>query len=139
MESTNGMKLIFTRHAEEQIEAKGFDKNFIVSEFPNVAEDKISPNKKFEGQFRVVVGNVCLVGAPMYGMFRVFTLYEDGVMTPPRPDQMNTIEGQRYAHLYEKMQREKNRTANNGNMKRKNEYWPRVHERRSEIGHRLIK
>lgn len=135
MKNTEGLTLSFSKHAQDQMEAKEFDKNTIVEGFAKVTESNISPNKKFEGQFRVVVDNVCLVGKPMGNTFRVFTLYEDGVMTPPREDQMDTPEGKAYAKLYNKAKRR----ANGGPVRRTNEYWPRVHKRNGEMGHTLIK
>jgi len=135
VKNTNGLTLSFSKHAREQMEAKGFVENELRDGFTKVTEKNISPNRKFEGQFRVVVGNVCLVGKPMGREFKVFTMYEDGVMTPPRKDQLDTPEGRAYAKLYEQAKRK----AKGGQVRRSNEYWPRVHERRSDAGHTLIK
>ncbi|AZU97271.1 hypothetical protein SEA_GILSON_226 [Streptomyces phage Gilson] len=121
MESTEGYKLAFTKHAEDQLEKKrvGFLRAREAFENP----DKVYPNKKYAGQFRVVGNGICLIGRPMGNTFKVFTVYEDGVMTPPRPDQLETEEGRAYAELYEKAQRNKGRVARN------NEYYPRAKKR----------
>lgn len=131
MESTEGYSLRLTRHASQQMEAKGFDLETVEYTFGN--PENIYPNKKFAGQFRVTGHGVCLIGKPMGGEFLVFTIYEDGVMTPPRPDQLDTPEGRAYAERYEKALASKN-------VRRNGEYWPRVHERnKSDMRHKLIK
>ena len=134
MKDTKGLTLRFTKHAREQMEAKGFTESALREAFSNAtaADNKIYPNKKYPGQFRVIAGKACLTGKPTGDTFLVFTMYEDGVMTPPREDQKNTPEGQAYARKYAKAKAA-------GRTKRKNEYWPRVHERNSEMGHTLIK
>lgn len=116
MESTEGFKLAFTMHAQQQLDSKGISLELAESAFEN--PDKIYPNKKYVGQFRVTGNGICLIGKPMNGTFKVFTVYEDGVMTPPRPDQLLTEEGRKYAELYEKAQR-------SNTVKRGNEYYPR--------------
>lgn len=130
MESTEGYSLRLTEHARKQIEAKGFTESDVEFAFSNF--EKLYPNKKFEGQWRVVGKGLCLVGKPQGKMFTIFTIYEDGVMTPPRPDQLLTPEGKRYARLYNKAQR-------TGKARRQGEYWPRVHARTSDVGHSHIK
>lgn len=132
MESTEGYTMRLTAHARQQMEAKKFDKEIVEYTFVNPA--KVYPNRKFAGQFRVTGNGICLVGEPMRdGTFLVFTMYEDGVMTPPREDQKDTPEGQEYVALY-------NKALESGRVKRTNEYWPRIHERNdSEMGHTLIR
>jgi hypothetical protein len=117
MDSTAGFKLRATAHATQQILAKGFQISRIQDVFDN--PDKVYANKRFEGQYRVTGGGLCLVGKPVDGVFTLITVYEDGVMTPPRPEQLDTPEGRAYARLY-------NRGA-----KRQNEYRPRVNVRNS--------
>lgn len=129
MESTEGMNLRLTAHAKTQMEAKGFSQELLDMTFGS--PENVYPNRKFAGQFRIVGNGVCIIGKPMGDTFLAFTVYEDGVMTPPRADQLQTEEGQRYAKLYEK-------AVATGRVKRSNEYWPRVHKR-SEMGHTLIK
>jgi hypothetical protein len=122
MESTEGYKLEFTVHANEQLKNKGIDLDRAQEAFDNPA--RIYPNKKYVGQFRVVGAGICLIGKPGNGIFRVFTVYEDGVMTPPRPEQLLTEEGRRYAKIYE-------RALLNGKATRQNEYYPRTKERKN--------
>lgn len=129
MESTEGYTLKLTAHARKQMEAKGFDAESV--EYTFNTPEKIYPNKKFAGQFRVIGSGICLVGQPMKDVFLVFTMYEDGVMTPPRPDQLDTPEGKAYAALYEK-------AVKSGRVMRDNEYWPRVHQREGDMRHKLI-
>jgi len=112
------------------MEAKNFTEEDVEFAFRN--NEKLYPNKKFEGQFRVVGKGICLIGKPVKDVFLIFTIYEDGIMTPPRPDQLLTAEGQQYAKLYE-------RAVATGRVRRSNEYWPRVHARSSDSGHTLIK
>ena len=130
MESTEGYSLRLTAHARQQIEAKGFNEDSVNEMFS--APEKVYPNKKFVGQFRVTGNGICLIGKPTGKDFLVFTVYEDGVMTPPRPDQLDTPEGKAYAALYSAAKR-------SGKGKRSGEYWPRVHQRKSDVGHAHIK
>lgn len=135
MENTNGLTLRFTKHAREQMEAKGFKEDVLREDFSAATADdnKIYPNKKYPGQFRVIAGKACLTGKPTgNGVFLVFTMYEDGVLTPPRADQMNTPQGQAYAKRYAKAKA-------SGRTRRENEYWPRVHKRNGDMSHTLIK
>lgn len=131
MESTEGLELKLTAHANEQMKKKNVDLERVQAAF--VSPEKLYPNKKYAGQFRVVGNGLCLVGKPQGKEFVVFTIYEDGVMTPPRPDQLNTPEGKAYAELY-------NRAQRTGKVRRQNEYWPRAHKRASsDIRHTRIK
>lgn len=120
----------FTEHAKEQMEKKNFKLEDIEEMFTKPA--RVYPNKKFEGQFRVAGKGICLVGAVFGSEFRVITMYEDNVMTPPRADQLDNAEGQDYAKRYEAAKAGKR-------VRRKNEYWGRVHQRNGEMGHTLIK
>lgn len=136
MESTEGMKLWLSRHAREQIITKFGDAGLERAEETFSNPDKIYPNKSYEGQFRVVGEGLCLIGKPTDDgkYFRVFTAYEDGVLTPPREDQLETEAGQRYAELYEA-------ALKKGRVERTNEYYPRVKERKrgSDIPHAYIR
>lgn len=127
MKSTEGMSLRLTTHAKRQMEAKGFSSEDVESVFNSPS--RVYPNKKFEGQFRVAGKGICLIGKPEGNMFLVLTAYEDGVMTPPRRDQLDTPEGKAYAKLYE----EAKRRSNGKKVRRENEYWPRVHQRHNDI------
>ena len=131
MESTKGYKLVFSQHARNQLSTKNLDVARAEGAFEN--PENIYPNKKYEGQFRIVGNGLCLVGLPMGNIFKVFTVYEDGVMTPPRPDQLLTEEGRKYALLYE-------RAKAGGSVKRANEYYPRTKSRkRSDISRTYTK
>lgn len=122
MESTKGYKLAFSKHAYDQLIKKsvGIERATEAFETP----DKVYPNRKYEGQFRVVGNGICLIGRPMGGTFKVFTVYEDGVLTPPRPDQLGTPDGDAYAELYKQAQK-------SGRVARQNEYYPRAKKRKS--------
>lgn len=137
MESTEGYKLALSKHAREQLIKKTGTVGITRAEQAFEAPDKIYPNKKYQGQFRIVGKGLCLIGRPTAnGLFRVFTVYEDGVMTPPRPDQLLTEEGRAYAELYRKAQQ------NNGKAARNNEYYPRAKKRRqasSDVRHTYIR
>lgn len=112
METTRGYLLKMTDHALRQIKEKGFtpDKVTAVFESPK----KLYKNGKYEGQYRVTGGGLCLVGKPKGRTFTLITVYEDGKMTPPRKDQLDTPEGRAYAERY------------NAGKARENEYMPRV-------------
>jgi hypothetical protein len=116
MQTTEGFRIHATDHALKQILEKGFPVERIQETFQ--APEKIYRNGKYEGQFRVTGNGLCLVGKPKGTTFTLITVYEDGVLTPPRPDQLETPEGQEYARRYAEGQA------------RKNEYMPRVLSRR---------
>jgi len=113
MESTKGFRLRATHHAIKQIFEKKFSLDRIQRVFDNPV--KLYKNGKYEGQYRVTGEGLCLVGKPnANGIFTLITVYEDGVMTPPRPDQLETEEGRAYAERYKRGQA------------RQNEYMPRT-------------
>jgi hypothetical protein len=116
MESTRGYLLKATDHALKQILEKGFSINKITAVFEN--PKKLYRNGKYEGQYRITGGGICLVGKPKGRTFTLITVYEDGKMTPPRPDQLETPEGRAYAERYAKGQA------------RENEYAPRAIQRK---------
>lgn len=118
MISTVGFKLNTTEHARAQIVSKGLSVADVEAAF--AAPEKVYPNKKFAGQYRVVGKGICLVGKPSNGTFTLITVYEDGKMTPPRPEQLNTPEGRAYAERYAKQEA------------RVNEYYPRIASRRAK-------
>jgi hypothetical protein len=116
MQSTEGFRLHATDHALKQILQKGFAVEKIREVFENPV--KLYKNGKYEGQYRVTGNGICLVGKPKGNTFTLITVYEDGVMTPPRPDQLDTPEGKAYAERYAK------------GKARNNEYAPRAIARR---------
>ncbi len=117
MQTTEGFRLHATDHALRQILEKGFEIEKIRETFQNPS--KLYKNGKYAGQFRVTGNGLCLVGKPKGNTFTLITVYEDGVMTPPRADQLDTPEGKAYAERYAKG------TA------RVNEYAPRAIARRN--------
>lgn len=112
MQSTAGFRLHATDHALMQILQKGFAVEKIRQVFENPV--KLYKNGKYEGQFRITGDGLCLVGKPKGNTFTLITVYEDGILTPPRPDQLKTPEGQEYARRYER------------GLARNNEYAPRA-------------
>ncbi|AVD99401.1 hypothetical protein SEA_BILLNYE_230 [Streptomyces phage BillNye] len=112
MDSTRGLRLHATDHALKQILQKGFAVEKIRETFENPV--KLYKNGKYEGQYRVTGNGICLVGKPKGNTFTLITVYEDGVMTPPRPDQLETEEGRAYAERYAE------------GLARDNEYMPRA-------------
>lgn len=101
-----------SQHAETQIEQKGFDREMIKKTF--MYPQRLYPSKSHLGQYRITGNGLCLVGQPdiiiengknakdQTGTFSVITIYSDQVLTPPRPDQLSTPEGKRYAERFEK-------------------------------------
>ncbi len=116
MQSTEGFRLHATDHALNQIIQKGFEVEEIREVFNNPV--KLYRNGKYEGQYRVTGNGICLVGKPKGNVFTLITVYEDGVMTPPRPDQLDTPEGKAYAERYKR------------GKARNNEYAPRAIQRK---------
>lgn len=103
MKTTTGMKLTMTRHACKQAALKGFTAEQIQACFN--APSRVYPSGSHPGQFRIANNDICLVGVPVSdNEFRAITLYVNGTLTPPRADQMNTVEGKRYAERYAKGQ-----------------------------------
>ncbi|QBZ72483.1 hypothetical protein SEA_CIRCINUS_230 [Streptomyces phage Circinus] len=116
MDSTRGLRLHATDHALQQILQKGFAVEAIREVFENPV--KLYKNGRYEGQYRITGNGICLVGKPKGNTFTLITVYEDGKMTPPRPDQLKTPEGQEYARRFAE------------GKARNNEYAPRAIARR---------
>lgn len=92
-----------TRHALEIAEQKGFDLQKIKRTFETPV--RVYESRSHTGQHRVTGNGLCLVGVPNdrnldEKVFTVITIYEDEVLTAPRPDQMSTEEGRRFAYRY---------------------------------------
>lgn len=102
MKSTEGMRLVLTRHACKQAAQKGFKPEEIQDAFEHPT--KVYPSGSHPGQYRIVNGTICIVGEPKGDKFIGVTMYADRVLTEPREDQLNTAEGRRYAERYEKGQ-----------------------------------
>lgn len=95
-----GLRLEPTNHALVTILAKGFTPEQVLEAFDR--PKKICAVSKHPDQWRIVGNGVALVGKPDYeeGCFVLITVYADAVLTPPRADQLDTPEGQRYAERY---------------------------------------
>lgn len=98
METTEGVTLSLTKHAKKQAKAKNFPLDDIFKMWGN--KPKINPSRSHKGQYRVCGDGICLVGVPKKNSFVVITCYVDQELTPPRPDQLATKEGRRYAKRY---------------------------------------
>lgn len=87
-----------TNHCRKTIIAKGFDPEKVrrAVEHPEQVTDVL----KYPGQLRAIGEGLAVVLAPAGSGWVMVTVYLDGVLTPPRPDQMNTPEGKRYAERY---------------------------------------
>lgn len=95
-----GKNVRLTQHVRNQIIAKGFDPEHVRQAI--VSPDQTTDVLKHPGQIRNIAHGVAVVLAPnMRGTeWTAVTVYADGVLTPPRPDQMLTAEGRRYAARY---------------------------------------
>jgi hypothetical protein len=95
MNTTKGMTLKVTSHALKTMAAKGFDPEAVKATF--AAPTEVYASGSHPGQFRVTGNGLCLVGKPEGNTFILITLYLDRVVTPVRPDQLNTPEGRNFA------------------------------------------
>lgn len=98
MNTTKGLTLDPTAHALRQIIEKEFNPLMVKETFENPTE--VYPSRSHPGQYRVTGNGICLVGKPEGTRFILITVYADKVLTPPRPDQLDTPEGRRYAERY---------------------------------------
>jgi hypothetical protein len=89
-----------SQHFIAQMKAKGFDPRDVIAAWKD--PERITDVRKYPGQYRVIGNGVAIIGEPdeTTGVFRFITIYLDGVLTPPRADQMNTPEGRRFADRY---------------------------------------
>jgi len=87
-------------HAMTTINNKRFDLHLVEKTYADPAS--VYPSGSHIGQYRVTGNGLCLVGKPeQNGVFSLITIYEDQVLTAPRPDQLNTPEGRRYAERHQ--------------------------------------
>lgn len=93
-----GTRLAPTTHALRQIRDKGLDPMAVKRAHDN--PERVTEVRAHPGQIRLIGYGVALVGRVEGNRFTLITVYQDGVLTPPRPDQMNTPEGRRYAERY---------------------------------------
>lgn len=100
-----------TEHALRKIRDLGIDPHDVLAVFD--APESTSQVRARPGQVRLIGRGIVLVGewAPCSdcrpwsrcgGVFTLVTVYADRVLTPPRPDQLATPEGRRYAARYRK-------------------------------------
>lgn len=87
-----------TAHFKSQVASKGIDPRAIIGALRN--PERVYPSRSHAGQWRVTGNGICVVGKPEGSEFVLITVYQDGVLTAPRADQLNTVEGRRYAERY---------------------------------------
>lgn len=95
---TRPPRLRMTQHARQQMVEKGFDYRAVIAAYAK--PDAFYESRSHPGQMRLTGRGLCLVGRVEGDTFAVITVYLDRVLTPPRPDQMGTTEGARYAERY---------------------------------------
>ncbi|KAJ3243153.1 hypothetical protein HDU78_000772 [Chytriomyces hyalinus] len=93
-------RLILKQHAKDQAKTKKFPLRVLLETFSN--PEQVYPSRTYPGQFRVTGNRIVLVGVPDHQSqsFTVITVYQDKVLTPPRPDQLETPLGQQFAQRY---------------------------------------
>lgn len=98
MKSTDGVTLKLTKHAKK----KARDIDVSVSDILEMWSEpnEIYPVRAYPGQWRVCGNGICLVGVSKRKSFIAITCYIDKELTPPRPDQLGTEVGRRYAERY---------------------------------------
>lgn len=95
---TSNLRLAVTNHARKVIVTKGFDAVNVSKTFQKPAY--VTQVAKYPNQIRLIGNGLALVGTVRGDEFVLITVYQDGVLTPPRPDQLHTPEGRRYAERY---------------------------------------
>lgn len=94
-----GKQMAPSAHFLQTCTDKGFNPATVEATFANPTE--VYPSRSHPGQIRITGNGLCLVGAVDGNRVRLITAYEDRVVTAPRPDQMNTAEGRRYADRFQ--------------------------------------
>ena len=87
-----------TAHFKKQIREKRFNPYKVVKMLNDPVE--CYPSGSHPGQWRLTGEGLCAVGKPEGEHLIPITIYEDRVLTAPRPEQMDTAEGRRYAGRY---------------------------------------
>lgn len=87
-----------TKHALRTILDKGFNADAVKA--VHRSPERVTAVRAHPGQIRLIGRGLALVGEVRGKDFVLMTVYLDGVLTPPRPDQMSTPEGQRYAQRF---------------------------------------
>lgn len=98
MRSTENVTLSLTKHAKRQAKEKGFNVRNILDMWED--PDRIIASRTYPGQYRVCGNGICVVGVPKGQSFIGITVYLDQELTPPRPDQLKTRAGRRYAKRF---------------------------------------
>ena len=93
---------ILSNHAKKIAQEKGFVLKKVLAVFGNPR--RVYPSKSHPGQHRITGDGLCLVGIPDDNKkeFLVITIYQDEVITAPRPDQLKTSSGRIYADRYKR-------------------------------------
>lgn len=85
-------------HAVETAKSKGFTAEEIFEAMTK--PERITDVTKYPGQKRFIAGRLAVVCEPSgEDHWIIRTMYLDGVLTPPRPDQTDAA-GRRYARRY---------------------------------------
>ncbi len=95
---TSSLELHVTKHAARVIHEKGFDPYDVWDTFREPWYD--TPVSRYPDQTRLIGNGLALVGRVEDDQFILITVYLDGVITPPREDQLRTTEGKRFAERY---------------------------------------
>lgn len=84
-----------TAHFLKTMRDKGFAGETVIATLKNPTE--VYPSRSHPGQWRVTGNGICIVGKPDGDRFVLITIYADRIVTPVRPDQLNTPEGRNFA------------------------------------------
>lgn len=87
-------KITVSDHFRKQMNVKGFTTDQVIGALKNPS--KVTNVSRYPGQKRYCGQGVAVVVAPGN---RLVTVYQDGVVTPLRPDQMNDLEALRSRRL----------------------------------------
>ena len=92
------MQVRMTNHANKVMVEKGFSIDTVRAVLTK--PERTYPNGRYPGQYRMTGNGLCLVVEPRNGVLDIITMYADQVLTPPRPDQLDTPHGREYAARY---------------------------------------
>jgi len=93
-----GKNVRVTQHVRDTIIKKGFDPEKVRRAIEN--PERTTDVLKYPGQIRSIGEGLAVVMRPDGRGWLAITVYLDGVLTPPREDQLKTPEGRRYAARY---------------------------------------
>lgn len=90
-----------TGHFVEKMTSLGIDPDDIVETLRDPDRCYQSgPNSKYPDQWRLTGNGICITADARGRDLVLRTVFMDGEMTPPRPDQLDTEEGREYARRY---------------------------------------